>query len=326
MCTVVYAKVPEDALIHDPLCASLAYAARSYQFETDPYVLELREQDDERSRRQLAQVMSKRKTYCCDQLRAMDLRARSLREHLGEAMASWYISKCIHRFRQGLASTEIVLPELNENEKAHLNAIFFEVEQGCLERASAFATSDTYSISEKARRLVETLMENSSSSTRAIVFVEQRVHVTALTELLQRTPELQPHYRIGGFVGTSTNTSRKITVADLVEIKEQQKDLDGFRIGTKNLMIATNVLEEGIDISACNLVGIVPGCPACILLTSIPGRVLRPSQESGLFCAATWPSTSEGLQAFSLRLQGRDAKVRKAVGSARGGDEALVHG
>lgn len=39
-----------------------------------------------------------------------------------------------------------------------------------------------------------------------------------------------------------------------MEVRNQKDSLDDFRTGHKNLIITTNALEEGIDISACNVV------------------------------------------------------------------------
>ena len=44
------------------------------------------------------------------------------------------------------------------------------------------------------------------------------------------------------------------SLADLVDRTAQQSTLDNFRKGLLNLCIATSVLEEGIDVQACNLV------------------------------------------------------------------------
>lgn len=43
-------------------------------------------------------------------------------------------------------------------------------------------------------------------------------------------------------------------MGELVDIKDQTDTLDRLREGSKNLVIATSVLEEGIDVSACNFV------------------------------------------------------------------------
>ena len=43
-------------------------------------------------------------------------------------------------------------------------------------------------------------------------------------------------------------------MAELLDRKVQQDTLREFRAQLKNLIIATDVLEEGIDVTACNLV------------------------------------------------------------------------
>jgi len=52
----------------------------------------------------------------------------------------------------------------------------------------------------------------------------------------------------------SNSSSRKNTICELVERQEQATVLDDFRTGDVNLLIATSVLEEGVDLTACHLV------------------------------------------------------------------------
>ena len=52
----------------------------------------------------------------------------------------------------------------------------------------------------------------------------------------------------------SSSPNKKFDMGELVDIKNQVDTLDHLRQGTKNLIIATSVLEEGIDVSACNVV------------------------------------------------------------------------
>ncbi|CAK1355419.1 unnamed protein product [Cercospora beticola] len=231
------------------VCAALTNAARAYDIMNDPYVVELKEHIDGKAQERLEKVLMKRDTYCLRQLRALESRAVALQDQLGVDMAQWYVSACIQKFKAQPVETSILL-ELSDKERAHLLAITDAIEQ----QIASFSIQGDIVLSDKASKLIATLQQHADATVRCIVFVEQRVQVTALAELLRQMPAMRELYTVAAFVGTSTNTNRKLSLADLVALKDQENDLQAFREGRKNLMIATNVLEEGIDISACNLV------------------------------------------------------------------------
>ena len=110
--------------------------------------------------------------------------------------------------------------------------------------------SDDDKYSSKYKHLAEILREFNEwqdPDRRAIVFVKERSTAKWLSQLLasdeQINSSLSPSYCIGqqGFEGMFFN--------------EQQKPIiDNFEIGISKLLVATNVLEEGIDVPNCNLV------------------------------------------------------------------------
>ena len=102
--------------------------------------------------------------------------------------------------------------------------------------------------------LVDVLVREAGLGCTGIVFVEQRVWVAALAEILLIHPRIKDHFTVGTFVGTSQSSKRKTSIANLTEPKNQQDTLDKFRAGGTNLILATSVLEEGIDVSSCRLV------------------------------------------------------------------------
>ena len=67
-------------------------------------------------------------------------------------------------------------------------------------------------------------------------------------------PNTKDNLRVGSFVGTSNNQARKERLGDWRPATDQGSGLEDLRSGAKNLIVATSVLEEGIDITACNLV------------------------------------------------------------------------
>ncbi|PVH92100.1 hypothetical protein DM02DRAFT_701523 [Periconia macrospinosa] len=111
-------------------------------------------------------------------------------------------------------------------------------------------------LSQKVEKLLHTLVEemHGDAEFTGLVFVEQRVWVAALAEIISIHSKTKDLFRVGTFVGTSQFSKRKANIATLPEPRNQQSTLDDFRSGSLNLILATSVLEEGIDISSCHLV------------------------------------------------------------------------
>lgn len=97
---------------------------------------------------------------------------------------------------------------------------------------------------------VENILEQkfkSMPSSKAIVFVETKNEATSIHRWIQSRPKLQDvHSDV--VTGQTRDTGKKMTKA------EQNTSLEGFRGNEFNLLVSTSVLEEGLDIPACNLV------------------------------------------------------------------------
>jgi ERCC4-related helicase len=109
-------------------------------------------------------------------------------------------------------------------------------------------------ISDKVKRLLSFLRSQDAENCSGLLFVRQRATVSVLCTLLSVHPDVQGRFNCATFVGMSNNAARKYSMAELLDLKAQRETLAEFRARKRNLIIATDVLEEGIDVTACNVV------------------------------------------------------------------------
>jgi len=219
----------------------------------DPYIVELSNQKDAISMGWLEKAMRKRQTYCLEQLKSLRTAASEVYQQLGQWAADWYIMACMAKLRR-LATNEPLLNfEWTAKEKDHLvqclDGIAFSMPAQSLP-----SLDEASSLSPKSSRLIEILVSECSRESVGLIFVKQRATAAALAQLLANHSATKSIFLIGSFVGGSANSSRKSRISDLAEVKGQQDILDDFKGGRRNLVISTSVLEEGIDVPACNVV------------------------------------------------------------------------
>lgn len=114
-------------------------------------------------------------------------------------------------------------------------------------------------ISNKMKRLLDLLLiyNNPNENLAGLVFVEERAICKTLCKWLQKLKDvnvqfefLQTDYIVGEAV-------RPGFAANKIAVKSaqlQKETLNKFRSSDLNLVIATSILEEGLDVSHCNLV------------------------------------------------------------------------
>ncbi|NWT92631.1 IFIH1 protein, partial [Urocynchramus pylzowi] len=105
---------------------------------------------------------------------------------------------------------------------------------------------------EKLMKLRNTLMEEftKTEEPRGIIFTKTRLSAFALFQWIKDNPKFQEvgikaHYLIGA--------GHKSEMKPMTQ-NEQREIIDKFRCGNVNLLIATTVAEEGLDIKECNIV------------------------------------------------------------------------
>jgi endoribonuclease Dicer len=90
-----------------------------------------------------------------------------------------------------------------------------------------------------------------------IIFVNQRSVAKVLTEWLNKLKEWNPNefgfLKVGFVVGNSARPGLESIVTSFLD-SQQKKNIEKFRKNELNLLVATSVLEEGLDVRKCNLI------------------------------------------------------------------------
>jgi endoribonuclease Dicer len=243
---------------------SLKSVVDSLNIEEDPRVLNLRaelqqhEPGPERKRidQRLSEAIDKRDSFTHKGLRDFERAADEICSDLGEWAADWYINQV--RKHADRTFPEFTLSS-NESEKEYLLGQLSRVE------ITPVPDDDPEDIlrrsSDKVEKLVDTLLEEKASfeenekemDYRGIIFVTRRDAVLALTEILARHPRTAQVFTVGSLLGESGNPRRRsfLDITRHLLCQPRNETLEDFRIGDLNLIVATAVAEEGLDIQAC---------------------------------------------------------------------------
>ncbi|KAG0056347.1 Dicer-like protein 1 [Gryganskiella cystojenkinii] len=112
------------------------------------------------------------------------------------------------------------------------------------------------SVTEKMQTLVKILKESRREGFCGILFVERRPIAHVINDFLKECKKFGPDFDLD-FINSAVITGHgaKGDVTKLrMQLKEQRRVLSGFRRGVYNLLVATDVAEEGLDIDRCRLV------------------------------------------------------------------------
>ena len=216
--------------------------------EQDPYIVQLKSEGNTQSER-LEQARRTRKTYCQSQIKSLYNKAQNIYQELGIWATDFYIKACLDRFRNNQRNDTWELDFLQDEERRYLKDIL-----ACIEIPDVSALEECSSLSNKVLRLVSFLREVSDPKFRGLVFVQTRATVVVLAHILSHHPWTRESFSTATFVGASYVVDRKASIGDLTDLRDQKDTLEDLRSGRKNLVVTTNTLEEGIDVSACNTV------------------------------------------------------------------------
>ncbi|KAH6691800.1 hypothetical protein BKA61DRAFT_584810 [Leptodontidium sp. MPI-SDFR-AT-0119] len=187
------------------------------------------------------------------QLEKFIAKVQHIRVELGQWASDYYMSKSIQKFIDA-AEAKQGMPLYKRNREDEILLSHLKRLQCSCSTHQIATAGHQMAITKKVQKLIDFLTTRDEAQRHGIIFAEQRATVAMLSNLLTIHPKTKDIVRCGTFVGSSNNSERKAAIGDWLDSSEQQDTLEEFRLQHKNLIIATSVLEEGIDISACNVV------------------------------------------------------------------------
>ncbi|XP_055829779.1 endoribonuclease Dicer homolog 2 [Solanum dulcamara] len=167
------------------------------------------------------------------------------------------------------------------------------------------ANADAGYLSSKVNCLLQSLLEyRDQKDLRCIIFVERIITAIVLRSLLN---ELLP--ALSGW--RTEYTAGHISVVQSQSRKIQNKIVEEFRKGLVNIIVATSILEEGLDVQSCNLViRFDPSATVCSFIQS-RGRarmqnsdfllMVRSGDDSTLTRMQNYMASGEIMRQESLR-------------------------
>jgi ERCC4-related helicase len=151
--------------------------------------------------------------------------------------------------------------------------------------------------------IVEQQLETTPKS-RIMVFTRFRETAKLLETTLNVVPKAHPIRFVGQ---ASKGDDRGLTQ------KEQKQILDAFRDGKYNILVATSVGEEGLDIQECNLVLFYEAVPSAIRLIQRRGRTGR-TQPGRVIVLVALGTRDQGYYWAAIR---REAQMKELLKEMR---------
>ncbi|KAG0159677.1 hypothetical protein PDIDSM_7200 [Penicillium digitatum] len=225
------------------LLSSLADCCRAYNIQDDPWIESLRSKNHTV---ELTKALETGKTFCSEQLKNFQARSRHIYEELGGWAVDFFISASIDQLQRSIQDAS-EMSHLDRMERIYLLELL-------LAMPAPVSAEEVNHASIKLEVLLNFLEKMDKPGFSGLIFAKQRVTVSVLARILSLHPKTRDRFQCAAYVGWSSDKNRKDCLGDLLHRDMQRDTLNEFRAGRKNLIVATDVLEEGIDISACSLV------------------------------------------------------------------------
>lgn len=171
-------------------------------------------------------------------------------------------------------------PELDSNSEGKkdmlrkiLNALnsFLSKEVEATSCAVPDGAANIQNLSSKVQLLINVLERcRDTNEMRCIIFVERKITTRVLASLLSSIEVLSPAFRFQSLAGKNSGSND-------MNHKHQQNVVESFRNGEVNVLVSTNVAEEGLDIQNCHLVirFDLPNTPCSLIQSRGRARCLK---------------------------------------------------
>lgn len=167
---------------------------------------------------------------------------------LGPWAADFFVTTAIQRLSEEVKRETSITDLWKDPLKMALGDLLF----GLLDLSPVPLISSN--VSDRVRLLLDFLQSENEQGFSGIIFVRERVKVFILTELLSQHPKTRSRFYCAPFVGESNRGRDTHCFWERNQKREQADSLDQFRMSRVNLIVATSVLEEGIDVNSCHTV------------------------------------------------------------------------
>jgi hypothetical protein len=238
---------------------SLLNAYKKMDIMEDPWVHRLKKRKDKR----LQETITGGKTYSQEQMRLLVRKAEHIFNECGAWATDWFISEAVSKFlhresnfeEDDLIIGDMEVEETNFGSRAEEGYLHTFIQRIAIPKKLGPVEGR---VSQKIETLIKVLLDEYTAENKefsGLVFVEQRVAVAVVAQIISRHPKTKDYFKIGTMVGGSEGSFKRMKyIADLVVNKKQKNTLGDFRIGKRNLIVATSAIEEGLDVQDCHLV------------------------------------------------------------------------
>ncbi|KAI8136903.1 hypothetical protein BJV82DRAFT_718564 [Fennellomyces sp. T-0311] len=138
-----------------------------------------------------------------------------------------------------------------------------------------------------------------------IIFAERRHIVVALNLVIQASSHFKDRIRSDIMIGHGNSEDGDITM----KFKEQDRVIQRFRDGELNMIIATNVAEEGLDIQPCNVVIRFDFFHSLISYIQSRGRARKENSKYVILVEETGSGGGQHAKLEDIRRQEKEMKI-----------------